>query len=290
MSTYAVAESGSALGGWVRHVSVAELALARDITEADPLVHGFLASRIALGMRDNWRMGGGLWGYFTGGGLESILFVGANIVPSTTTHEARLAFAQELVRTGRRSSALLGPRTDVLGLWDLMSSSWGLPREVRANQPYLSLEGRALGARDPRVRHVTAGELPILLPASIHMFTEEVGVSPILHGGQVQYERRVAEVIAQRHAFAIIENNRVLFKAEVGYATPTVAQIQGVWVAPELRGHGMAAPAVAAVADIIQREIAPTVTLYVNDFNTPALRTYARAGFRQCDTFATVLF
>jgi predicted GNAT family acetyltransferase len=36
--------------------------------------------------------------------------------------------------------------------------------------------------------------------------------------------------------------------------------------------------------------VAPSVTLYVNDFNEPARRVYARCGFRPVGTFATVLF
>jgi predicted GNAT family acetyltransferase len=46
----------------------------------------------------------------------------------------------------------------------------------------------------------------------------------------------------------------------------------------------------AAVANYAQTHIAPTVSLYVNDYNTPARRAYLRAGFTQTDTFASILF
>ena len=32
------------------------------------------------------------------------------------------------------------------------------------------------------------------------------------------------------------------------------------------------------------------MSLYVNDYNEPARRAYARCGFREVGTFATVLF
>jgi predicted GNAT family acetyltransferase len=35
--------------------------------------------------------------------------------------------------------------------------------------------------------------------------------------------------------------------------------------------------------------VAPTVSLYVNDYNEAARRVYQRCGFRQMGTFATVL-
>ncbi len=280
----------SARSGWVKVLSQQDLPRALELTGSQPLMNAFVASRISLGLQHHWKVGGGLWGFFTDLGLESLLFVGSNIVPVNTTERSRELFAAELVRTGRRSSSLLGNKTEVLDLWDRISTVWGRPREIRSTQPFMVIDSPALGQRDPRVRRVLPTELSILLPASIHMFTEEVGVSPILHGGQAQYERRVAEVIAEKNAYAVVEGDRVIFKAEVGFATPTVAQLQGVWVAPDLRGQGLSGPAVAAVVDHVQRDVAPIVTLYVNDFNIAAHRTYLTIGFRECGTFATILF
>jgi len=45
----------------------------------------------------------------------------------------------------------------------------------------------------------------------------------------------------------------------------------------------------AVVADALRR-VAPTVSLYVNDYNASALRVYRRCGFRTVGMFATVLF
>ena len=45
----------------------------------------------------------------------------------------------------------------------------------------------------------------------------------------------------------------------------------------------------AAVVEQVRSEIAAVVTLYVNDFNAPALATYARVGFTEIGSFATVL-
>ena len=46
----------------------------------------------------------------------------------------------------------------------------------------------------------------------------------------------------------------------------------------------------ATVVAEAQRTIAPVVSLYVNDFNTPARAAYTRTGFTQVDTFMSVLF
>jgi predicted GNAT family acetyltransferase len=82
----------------------------------------------------------------------------------------------------------------------------------------------------------------------------------------------------------------VVFKAELAIVTRRTTQVQGVWVDPEFRGRGLAAGAMAAVLRDALRRVAPTVSLYVNDYNTPARRVYARCGFVPNGSFATVLF
>ena len=39
----------------------------------------------------------------------------------------------------------------------------------------------------------------------------------------------------------------------------------------------------------VLRGVASEATLYVNDFNTPAIATYEAVGFRRVGTFATIL-
>jgi len=46
----------------------------------------------------------------------------------------------------------------------------------------------------------------------------------------------------------------------------------------------------AAVVDHVRRTVAPSVSLYVNEWNEPARRAYDKVGFRQTDTFATIMF
>jgi predicted GNAT family acetyltransferase len=52
----------------------------------------------------------------------------------------------------------------------------------------------------------------------------------------------------------------------------------------------LAAAGMAAVVEIARREIAPVVSLYVNEHNLPARAAYERVGFVQTGTFSTVMF
>ena len=86
------------------------------------------------------------------------------------------------------------------------------------------------------------------------------------------------------------DGDLVVFKAELAIVTRRTTQVQGVWVHPEYRGNGLATNAMAAVVADALRRVAPTVSLYVNDYNAPARRVYANCGFISAGSFATVLF
>ena len=82
----------------------------------------------------------------------------------------------------------------------------------------------------------------------------------------------------QGRAFGIVESGRVIFKSDIGAASGSAAQIQGVWLDPALRGRGLSEPAMAGVTEYVLADY-PVACLYVNDFNTRAIRCYEKAGF-----------
>src|SRR5579875_3062274 len=200
------------------------------VCDKDPVANVFVASRIqALGL-DPGRLGAQIWGFEQGGRLVSLCYSGANLVPVQATPAAVAAFADRALRQGRRCSSLVGPSAAVSELWGYLRPYWGPARDVRAAQPLMAISGPPAVAPDPAVRRVTTAEIDILLPASIAMFTEEVGVSPLAGDGGASYRARVSELVRAGRAFARIEDGRVIFKAEIGAVTPQACQVQGVWV------------------------------------------------------------
>lgn len=234
--------------------------------------------------------GGDLWGYYTRGELRSLCWSGANLVPVEADQEAIEAFAARARRYGRQCSSIVGPAEAVLPLWGRLAPYWGPAREVRPDQPLMSLSGPPLVASDPAVRRSRMDELDVVIPACVAMFTEEVGYSPVSADGGALYRAQVASLVSAGRSLVRLEGGQVVFKAELGSVTPWAVQVQGVWVRPDRRGEGLAPPGMAAVVELVRAQIAPVVSLYVNGFNLRAIRTYERVGFRQVGTFATVLF
>jgi predicted GNAT family acetyltransferase len=171
--------------------------------------------------------------------------------------------------------------------------AWGRPRAIRASQPLLAATGEIRGSLPtgaPGLRCPSLAEFPEYLDASIAMFEEELGTSPLARGGAAAYRRRVRELIEAGRAFAVTDvHGEVVFKADLGAVTAQTCQVQGVWVRPDHRGRGLAT---AALAGVLRHALtlAPSVSLYVNDFNLAARRLYARLGMRPVEELRTVLF
>ncbi|HEX6888308.1 MAG TPA: GNAT family N-acetyltransferase [Candidatus Nanopelagicales bacterium] len=261
----------------------------RLLVDADPVAHCFVAARLADPM-DPWSLGGQIWGWFEAGRLRSALYTGANLIPIETTPLARANLADHARRLGRRCSSIVGPADEVLDLWRLLGPAWGPAREVRATQHLMVIDGPPRRPAHPGLRPLVVAELDLLMPAAVAMFTEEVGVSPLAHGGGPSYRARLAELIRAGRALAIVEGDQIVFKAELGSVTDRACQVQGVWVEPSLRGQGLGAAGMAAVVEHARARVAPVVSLYVNDYNHAAVTTYERVGFEVVGRFATVLF
>jgi uncharacterized protein len=261
----------------------------RALLDQDPIAHCFVESRVA-DAQGSHRFGGELWGWVVDGRLESMLYSGANLVPVATTPLARANFAERARQYGRRCSSIVGPADEVMDLWRLLGPAWGPARELRPVQHVMATALPPIVAPDPRARPLRMEELPLLVPAAVAMFTEEVGVSPQANGGGPAYRARLAELVRAGRSLGIVENGQLLFKAEIGAVTTRCCQVQGVWVAPEARGTGLGKSGMAAVVAHALDSVAPIVSLYVNDFNTRAVATYLKVGFRHVGTFATILF
>jgi hypothetical protein len=273
----------------VRQLGDAERDAAERVLDRDPYAAAQVAERVGAHGLAWWRADGRILGY-GGRQPDALCWVGAHVTPVLAGPLAVAAFADLLGGEQRTCSSIVGRADGVLGLWERLRVPWGHERDVRPDQPLLVADAPPAVAAHPEVRLVRPSEVDLLFPAAVAMYTEEVGVSPLLGDAGRGYRRRVAELVRARRAYLRIIDGEVIFKAELAVVTRHTAQVQGVWVAPHWRGQGIATTGMAAVMRDALRRVAPTVSLYVNDFNTPARRVYDRCGFRRVGSFATVLF
>lgn len=274
--------------GPVRAYGPSDVERALEVCAQDPVSNVFVAARILESGLVGTR--GPLFAHH-GEGEPAMVWCSANVVPVQVGPRSMGALAAKVVRRRATASSLFGPADQVEDLWGRLERHWGRPREVRPRQLVMTTRTppSAVGIPvDPAVRVATTEDLDALVPAAAAMFTEEIGYPPF-RGNGTAYRRAVAGLVEQGHSLVRVEDGEVIFKADLGSVALGVAQVQGVWVHPERRGEGIAAPAMAAVIEHTIARVAPVVTLYVNDFNERAVATYRRVGMEQTGTFATVL-
>ncbi len=264
------------------HASVIAAVLA-----ADPYAACVVAARFDPAAMTHARLGGEFWGI--SGGRAGLCFAGSNLVPLAGDDRAMRAFAAMAVRRAKYSASVSGRQELVTPLWEHLEARWGPARAIRWNQPFLICADVPHVEPDPLVRVAHPDDMQQYYPASVSMFTEEIGIDPRVGDGGRSYRTRVAELVRQGRAFCRIEGGQVVFKAELGSLSPRAALIQGVWVAPHRRGEGLAAAGIAAVVRATQQGFGRLPCLYVNDFNLAARAAYARVGFSQIATYTSVL-
>ena len=276
----------------VRPIGREDEPLALEALDRNPVRDVFIASRI---LHDGALTAFGpspLWGAFDDGQLRGLLHVGPNLVPATDDQaacEALAAAAGGLYPT----RMVVGERVTVELLWSLIGPSYPAPREVRRRQFVYAVEPDLL-VRDPhgpRPRHrppgraVRRGPGAAALGRHVHRGDgrEPAGPRPRRlppPGPHAHLPRLDLRLRAGRPA--PVQDGRRLRQ-------PPHRPDPGRLRPPELRGRGVGTTAMAACCDLaLDRH--PNLSLYVNDFNTPAVALYERIGFhREPYDFQTIM-
>ena len=276
----------------VRPIGREDEALALSALDRNPVRDVFIASRI---LHDGALTSLGpspLWGAFDDGHLRGLLHVGPNLVPATDDEaacEALATAAGGLYPT----RMVVGERVTVEYLWSLIGASYAAPREVRRRQFVYAVEPDRL-VRDPHhwapgiARLAERPDEDRVLKLSAAMYTEEMGENPMARDPD-GYRRRVRMLTARGWTYVYEDRGQLQFKMDVGCASDRTAQIQGVFVPSDLRGRGVGTTAMSACCDLaFDRH--PNLSLYVNDFNAPAVALYERIGFqREPYDFQTIM-
>ncbi len=227
-------------------------------------------------------------GYFEDGELKGGVLFGPNLVPFNISEDAAFSFGKFLNQMSLRFASIVGAKSDVENLWLPMSRFLPTPRLIRENQKLFVLENALPQHHDSKVRLANLSDLDAYTFASLEMFTGEVGLAP---NDPIEYRQRVKSQISANISYGwFAGDGRVLFKVDVGSIFNGSCQLQGVWLHPELRGKGYSSELLHMAINLIQMQHAQKITLYVNDFNIPAVSLYERLGFVQRNLFQTIFF
>lgn len=224
------------------------------------------------------------------GDVAGVAFYGRQIVVATQSAEALDAFA-ETARSYRYERMIVGPRVAVEAFWNRIKVWHRSPRLVRGLQPLLALDRDHLRDRPAgpavRVRRALPHEWRVVADNSAQMIEHELAYSP--RTASEDFNAGVRQMIARGLWWVGVAEDELCFFCNAGPNSESTLQLQGIWTPPALRGKGLASAALHALCDELLAAY-PTLSLYVNDFNGPALALYDRIGFYRVGEFSTLLF
>jgi predicted GNAT family acetyltransferase len=175
--------------------------------------------------------------------------------------------------------AIISPANLVEKLWLRLRTRLDPPTVVRMNQPVYSIRRRFDFPDLTEARYAALDDLEQLVPACAAMHKEEVGIDP-LERDAAGYRERIRELIDRRRAIVHVQDGLIASKCEFSAVSEDAVQLMGVWTHPQFRRRGLAKEMLREVCGHLFRR-GKNITLFVNDFNLPAIGLYESIGFQR---------
>lgn len=200
-------------------------------------------------------------------------------VPRERTEAAVAAVADRILTRMLPVRAIISPAMLVESLWKRLQSQVDPPTVVRMSQPVYAIAGRFDFPDLKEARYGTPRDLDALVPACAAMHKEEVGIDP-LDRDAAGYRERIRELVEKKRSIIRLYDGRIVSKCEFSAVTPEAVQLMGVWTDPRFRRRGFGRALLREICGHLARK-GKSVTLFVNDFNRPAIALYENLGFNQ---------
>ncbi len=271
-------------GRWsLRLLSDDDFKGALEFLQRDPLINVYLISRL---LDERTLAGSQIAVVRYNGAIVLVASLATNIVLSgdpsidkDITDSAIGLIADRIITRMLPVRAIISPAQLVESLWNGLRNRIDAPTVVRMNQPIYSLRKRFDYPDLTDARYSTMRDLEALVPACAAMHKEEVGIDP-LERDALGYRERIRELIEKKRSVIRVINGVIVSKCEYSAVTPDAVQLMGVWTRPQFRRNGLSRALLKEVCGHLFRK-GKTVTLFVNDFNRPAIALYEALGFQR---------
>ena len=219
------------------------------------------------------------------GRLEGVALIGHATLVEARTRRAVAEFAQ---------AAQAHPGTHmILGEVERVEEFWGHysdeGQEMRlACREMLFQARRHVEVKEEveGLRRATPEDLDLIAPVHAAMAEAESGTNP-LETDAAGFRARCLRRIRRGRVWVLVREGRLLFKADVQADTPDTVYLEGVWVAPQVRGTGLGRRCLSQLCcDLLART--RSVCVLVNEENRQAHSFYRMCGFKLRGVYDTI--
>ena len=219
------------------------------------------------------------------GELQGVALVGHSTIIEPTNNESLKDLAEAASNCNSKHLVMCEERW-AEQLW----KHNGRDRSIKSERRELLLELRwpagDSNKNRQQLRLATSKDLELLIPVHSRLASDESGVDPreVDNEGFIErYQQR----IRKGRTWVLIQNNQLIFKADVVAATHETCYLEGVWVNPNLRSMGYGRACVAELARMLLWR-SRSISVLVNDDDTEAQAFYKSCGFHVRGSYRTV--
>lgn len=217
--------------------------------------------------------------------LEGVALIGHATLFEACTEAAIAAFAK-LAQSHTRTHMLLGEQEKMVRFWHYYANG-GQAARVLCRELLFEMRGPIEAHRQVKgLRRATLADLDFVMPVQARMAEDESGINP-MQTNTVGFRLRCARRIEQGRTWILIENDALIFKADILSETPRVIYLEGIFVQSEERGQGHGLRCLSQLSrNLLAR--ARSICLLANEQNKEAQAFYQRAGFQYRCAYETI--
>jgi predicted GNAT family acetyltransferase len=219
------------------------------------------------------------------GYLEGVALIGHATLLETVSSRALQALS-EVARDCPNTHMIMGEKDRIEELWSYCANA-GQQMRLACSESLLEFRYPVeVHTESPNLRRATADELEFVMPVQAQMALEESGVDP-REVDPEGFRTRCLRRIEQGRTWVVIEDDKLMFKADVISETPEVVYIEGVWLREDKRSQGYGASCMSELSrSLLSR--AKSICLLVNYKNSNAQAFYRRCGYQFRATYLTI--
>ena len=221
----------------------------------------------------------------TNGQLEGVALVGHATLMETVSDRA-LALLAQVAQQCPTTHLIMGEKERVADFWLHYATAGRRQRLACREWLYELTWPIAVRETGTGLRRATAAELELVMPVQAELAFAESGVNPLKVDPQ-GFRARCLRRIEQGRTWVVVQDDQLIFKAEVISKTSAVVYLEGVWVRDEERNSGNG---VRFMNELTHKllEDAESICLLVNETNKRAQSFYRKCGFRFRATYETI--
>jgi ribosomal protein S18 acetylase RimI-like enzyme len=219
------------------------------------------------------------------GQLEGVALVGHATLMETVSDRALASLAQ-VAQQCPNTHLIMGEKERVAEFWVHYASA-GRQQRLACREWLFELNW-AVSPREAvsNLRPATPRELELVMPVQAELAFAESGVNP-LDVDPKGFRQRCLRRIEQERTWVVVEDDHLLFKADVISKTASVVYLEGIWLREDQQSNGSSVQLMNELTHRLFTD-ATSICLLVNENNKRAQSFYRKCGFRFRATYETI--